>query len=106
MIGRNYAREGFDLFPTLVPDENTWDTVGKRLRRKSVKLLREGKFPLGFFLHGMATCAERGTIYQPETLQPRRMKRFSRLMEHVAADAHPIVAKLALSERAGGRAHA
>jgi hypothetical protein len=106
MIGRDYSREGFNFFPTLVPDETTWDTVGKRLRRRSVQLLREGKFPLGYFLHGMATRAERGTIYQPGPPRQRRIKRFDRLIEHVSSDGHPVLATLAASERAGGQVHA
>lgn len=106
MTTRDYARGGFDLFPTLVPDRSTWDKVGRRLRRKSAKMLRIGKFPLGYLMHGMATRAEGGTLYRPGNPHHRRIKQLTRMMDHGLADAHPVIAKLALSERMGGQAHA
>lgn len=104
--GREYAREGFDAFPSLYPDPTTWDKAGKRLRRKSVKLLKSGRYPLGFLLHGLAARAEGSSIPGPGPERPRRLKQLARLMEQVEADAHPIIATLAASERAGGQAHA
>lgn len=99
MIGRDYARDGFDHFPLLVPDTGKWDKLGKRLRRKSLKMLRTGKFPLGFLLHGMATHAEGRMLHLGNPAMGRRLKQHQRLVEHVLADRHPVIAKIAASER-------